>query len=98
MDFIYDIETYPNYFLLLAKQGEEVHEFEISWVKNDLKAMIDWLFHLKMGGHRMVVRSKGPFTGYLKSMRSRRKSVYSIVCLTSQVRIVKKLKPVLLNF
>ena len=35
-NYIYDIETYPNFFCAIFKSGSVIHTFEISERKNDI--------------------------------------------------------------
>lgn len=53
-DIKYDIETYPNVFTLIAKQGEQKWVFEISDRRNDAQLFRLWLDTLRTQGCRMV--------------------------------------------
>jgi hypothetical protein len=56
MNIIYDIETYPNCFLICAEDADsdKTRTFEISDWKNDSIAIRDWLIDIKRNGGRMV--------------------------------------------
>jgi hypothetical protein len=55
-DYVFDIETYPNVFTLAVEHAEApLHwMFEISDLRNDSRAIIEFLQHLKNTDSRMV--------------------------------------------
>lgn len=55
-DFIFDCETYPNIFTFSAKQVDTGDRwmYEISWRKDQLHDLIQFLLFLRAGGHRLV--------------------------------------------
>jgi hypothetical protein len=56
MDYIYDIETYPNCFTFCAVSADkkEGKIFEISFRKNERKQLMKFLKRLRDNSHRMV--------------------------------------------
>ena len=56
MDWIYDIETYPNCFTVCAvnQSGDEEVVFECSTRKNQIAELFTFLDSLRKGKHRMV--------------------------------------------
>lgn len=55
--YIYDIETYPNIFTLIAKEFDTQNDyevFEISWRKNEAVRLRNFLLYLKQHKHQMV--------------------------------------------
>ena len=56
MDYIYDIEIFPNCFLLNAQEVEsgKCESFEISTFHNDSAALRAWLIRLKATSARMI--------------------------------------------
>jgi hypothetical protein len=55
-DWVFDIETYPNFFSLgvIYANGKGERVFEISTRKNEAEEMLDFLRKVKAGGYRMV--------------------------------------------
>lgn len=54
-DFIYDIETYPNFFsMAISDHLGRMRTYEVSSRKNELREMYHLLGYLRKGGHRMV--------------------------------------------
>ena len=55
-DYVYDIETYPNIFTLVAANDEQkkMWVFEISERKNDYAKLREFIVHLRKNGDRMV--------------------------------------------
>ena len=53
---IYDIETYPNCFLLCAEHADtgEKWKFEISPWKDEARQIVTWVNELAQDGHQMV--------------------------------------------
>jgi len=56
IDYIYDIETYPNIFCIGLRNTETGahHLFEISWRKNEIRSFMTFLSVLRRDGDRMV--------------------------------------------
>lgn len=55
-DFIYDIETFPNIFTIGIRDASTGDRFlfEISWRKNEIVQLMQFLSYLKSQNHRMV--------------------------------------------
>jgi len=54
INYVYDLESYPNLFTMTAKQGEQVWQFEISHRRNDIDIIIQFLTYLRNNDGRMV--------------------------------------------
>ena len=58
MQYVYDIETFPNIFSIgfRGKEGDLTREltFEYSWRRNDMPALMQFLHGMKLNGDQMV--------------------------------------------
>jgi len=54
INYVYDLESFPNIFTMTVKQGGSIWQFEISHRRNDIDLIIQFLTYLRNNQGRMV--------------------------------------------